>query len=139
MRNLDSGLSGFDKDISKKVEAIQPMAVNAAQMLLIEKMIPDDLRIYVTEADGGIDGAMNEFYSIWIQKYAYLFRKYCDTQMNDQDFLDRIESEKLSEEDIVKIVDFITNSDVDDVGNKVGGGFFVDEEALESFRAKVTH
>jgi len=137
MRNLDSGPAGFG--ISKKTETIQPMTVNAAQRLLIEKMIPEILRVYVVETGGGIEVAMNEFYTIWIEKYAYLFREYCNTKMDNQDFLDRIESENLSAEDIAEIVDFITTKGIDDEGMEVGGEFFADENAIESFRSSVTH
>jgi hypothetical protein len=136
MRNLDSGPAGFG--ISKKAETIEPMAANAAQQLIIEKMIPESLWVYMTETGGGLEVAMDEFYTIWIEKYAYLFREYCNTQMDDQDFLDRIESENLNAEDIAEIVDFITKKGIDDEGNEVGGEFF-DENAIESFRSSVTH
>ena len=136
MRNLDSGPAGFG--ISKKAETIQPMTVNAAQRLLIEKMIPEILRVYVVEAGGGLEGVMDKFYTIWIKKYSYLFREYCNTQMDNQDFLDRIESENLNAEDIAEIVDFITKKGIDDEGNEVGGEFF-DKNAIESFRSSVNN
>lgn len=137
MKNLDSWPVNISNN--KNIETIPTMAANAAQILLIDLMIPESLRVYVTETGGGFEGAMDEFYTIWIDKYSYLFREYCNTQLENQDFLDRIESETLSEEDLAAIIYFITIKRIDDEGNEVGGEFFADENAIESFRSKVTH
>jgi hypothetical protein len=141
MNNPETGRheNGDNEFFRVRTEVISTEAANAAQLLLMKKMLPEILQGYVVESDGATQSISDEFFMHWHEKYSVLFREYCDKNMDDGAFVERIESQTLSAIEIEDVVDFITKEKTDKSGNKIGGKFLATMEEVQNFMTNVTH
>lgn len=157
MRNLDSlpthsAVSRENTD--KKEEVLEPLAATETQKMLMIRMLPKKLMGYVVDDGGQTQNSTDNLFLSWHDKYADLFRDYCDQHMSDNKFLVRIKDEKLTEADMKQImqsiaqsgfedeveaiIKFITKYKVDEEGNEVSDKFFTDDKEIEAFKDTLT-
>lgn len=124
MKNMESK-SFIDNNINRGREAVPVEIALETQKKLIERMIPAEILPYITNEND--DLILEALTMRWMEKYALNFNgfaEYCDLSVQNNDFMDRLMQNNLTNEDYVSMQTFLEQS-------PQGGQFFTGEELSE--------